>query len=287
MEMKNILIPNKEEYEATKNKIIKGGTKQLYVLADFDKTLTYPTTKDGKPIHSVISLLRDRDYISTDYQKRAKELFKKYHPLENNPKMSFQERKQAMKEWWTKHFELLISSGLNRKDLEKIVESREIRLRDGFENLADLLHRNNIPLLILSANGVGNTIPMILKKEGIFYNNIYIVTNIFEFDREGRAIKVLEPVIHSLNKDETEIKKYPVYQSIKNRKNVILLGDSLGDLEMTRGVDSENVLKIGFLSNIKDKETLEAYKHSFDVLIPGDSNMSFVNKLIKEVIDEK
>ncbi|MFA5060735.1 MAG: hypothetical protein WC494_00255 [Candidatus Pacearchaeota archaeon] len=278
-----IIIPREAEYEKTRKIIVNSGADTLHILADFDKTLTYAKTKDGRPLHSVISLLRDRDYISAEYQKRAKELFETYHPIEEDPSIPMQKRKEAMKEWWTKHFDLLISSGLNRKDLERIVKSGEIRLRDGFSELASLLQDEGIPLIILSANGIGNVIPMILEREGFLYDNIYIITNLLKFDEQGKAIGVNEPIVHSFNKDETELRGHPSYNKIKNRKNVVLLGDSLGDTEMLKGLKYESCIKIGFLREGLNEQDLESYKKAYDVLLDEDSDLSFVNKLVKEI----
>jgi hypothetical protein len=39
------------------------------------------------------------------------------------------------------------------------------------------------------------------------------------------AIAAREPIIHSFNKDETVVKNFPIYEEIKDRKNILLLGD--------------------------------------------------------------
>jgi len=63
-------------------------------------------------------------------------------------------------------------------------------------------------------------------------------------DENGKAIAVREPIIHSFNKDETVVKNFPIYKDIKDRKNIILLGDGLGDAHMADGFDYENIIKI-------------------------------------------
>jgi hypothetical protein len=51
-----------------------------------------------------------------------------------------------------------------------------------------------------------------------------------------------EAAVHDMNS------KY--FVDLKSRRNVIIMGDSLGDTNMDHGVpDSEAVLKIGFLNN--------------------------------------
>jgi 5'-nucleotidase len=63
-------------------------------------------------------------------------------------------------------------------------------------------------------------------------------------DEDGKAIAIKEPIIHSFNKGETVVKDSPIYEEIKERKNILLLGDSLGDVRMADGFDYENILKI-------------------------------------------
>lgn len=57
-------------------------------------------------------------------------------------------------------------------------------------------------------------------------------------------------LIHIYNKKEGALLNTGHFQELKSRHNVLLLGDSLGDLTMADGVHSmENILKIGFLND--------------------------------------
>jgi 5'-nucleotidase len=279
--MDNIMLSNPKEIEKIKKQISKGGVDKFHVIADFDRTLTKEFV-DGKRIPSVISILRDGSILSSDYDKKAHELFNKYHPIETNPNLSLEDKKKAMHEWWKTHFELLIKSGLNKKDLEKVVDSNKIQFRKGANNFMNFLHNKHIPLLIFSSAGIGDTIQMLIKKRISFYDNIHVITNIFEWDEKGNAISVKKPIIHSMNKDETLIQNHPSFGFIKNRKNVILLWDSIGDIGMVKGFDYDNLIKIGFL-NDKIEENLELYKENFDIVLLNDSSMDYVNELLKEL----
>ena len=67
------------------------------------------------------------------------------------------------------------------------------------------------------------------------------------------------------------------------RKNVILLGDSIGDLKMGEGVKHQSQLTIGFLNH--DIENLkELYMNSFDIVITNDESFEFVNMLLNQLI---
>ena len=103
------------------------------------------------------------------------------------------------------------------------------------------------------------------------------------YNEEGNAVSIREPIIHVFNKGEISLKGLPIMKELKDKKNVLLFGDSLGDLQMTEGFDYENIIRIGFL-NYEDDEKLEDYKDKYDVVILNDGNMNFINSLLKEVL---
>jgi len=281
--IKNIIISNSKELEKTKKQILEAGKQKLHILADFDRTLTKAFVNNEK-IPSIISVLRDGNYLTKDYAKKAHELFNTYHPIEINPNISKLEKTKKMKKWWTIHFDLLIKSGLNKKDIKKVVESGKIQLRQGTSELLDFLNKNNIPLIIMSSVGLGgDSISMFLEKQGKLYNNIHIISNSFKWDKDGNAIGVKKPIIHNMNKDETSVKGLPIYNKLKKRKNVILLGDSLSDTDMIKGFDYINLISIGFL-NYDVKASLEHFKQAYDIVILNDDSMNYVNELLKEVV---
>jgi len=281
--IENIIVSNPTKLENLKKSISEDGIENFHVLTDFDRTLT-TSSVNGKKIPSLISILRDGNYLTPDYAEKANQLYDKYYPIEVNPNISMAEKKKAMNEWWTTHFDLLIKSGLDKKDIEDVVKSKKIKFRDGFSDFINILKKNNIPLVIMSSCGLGgNAISMCLKQEGKLYNNIHIISNLCKWDENGNAVSFKKPIIHIMNKDETVIQKFPVFEIIKNRKNVLLLGDSLGDVGMVQGFDYNNLIKIGFLDE-NVEENLESFKANYDVLILNDSSMDYINKLLREVI---
>lgn len=281
--MENIVISNEAKFKEAEKRFQEGGLGKVHILADFDKTLTRAFV-DGKEVPSVISILRDGSFLTPDYASKAQELYNKYHPLENDKTIPKEEKKRLMAEWWTAHFELLIKSGLNKKDIERVVKSGRIKFRGGFLELADFLRNNNIPLVIMSSAGLGaESISQRLKQEGKLSGNIHIISNAFEWDKDGRAVSVKQPIVHGSNKDETLVQSFPeIFGAIKERRNVLLLGDSLDDVGMVEGYDYDNLVKIGFFSS-KTKEGEEAYKSAYDVLITNDSSLDFINRFLKKI----
>ncbi len=283
MSNNNILIPNPERLAQIKKAITNGRPEKIHILSDFDRTLTTAFV-DGKPVPSLVSLLRDGHYLTPDYAPQSQTLYNKYHPIEIDPNIPLTEKKKVMKEWWETHFDLLIKSGLNKKDLAKAVQSGVVKFRTGVFEFLDFLHQYQIPLVIMSSSGLGgDTVSQYLQNAGKLYDNIYIIGNSFDWDNNGYAMAVKKPIIHSMNKDETIVRDFPVFEKIKERKNVILLADNLEEVGMIERFEYDNLIKIGFL-NEKIEENLEPFKKNYDVVILNDGSFEFVNEMMNEII---
>ena len=279
----NVIISNPKRLEELKKSISKGDAQDLFVLSDFDRTLTKAFI-DGQNIPSFISILRDGNFLTADYAEKAHALYNKYRPIEIDAKMGKTEKEKAMQKWWNAHFNLLIESGLSKKDLEKLVGSGRVKFREGFGEFSDFLNKKNIPLIIISSSGIGGEIiSMYLKKAGKLYDNTYILSNSYEWDKEGKAIAVKKPIIHAMNKNGELIKSSPFFKRIEKRKNILLLGDSLDDINMAKGLDFKNLIKISFL-NENIEESIDKYKPNYDIIALNDSPMFFINNLLKEII---
>ncbi len=260
----------------------EGGLEKLHILSDFDRTLTYGSV-GGIKTPSIISILRDGNHLVKGYAEKAHALFDKYHPIETDPSIPMKEKKKAMQEWWSTHNRLLIKSGLRKSDLEDIVENGHVKFREGVPEFLDFLHEHDIPLVILSASGCGDAIQMYFKKYGKDTPNIHYVTNRFNWDEKGKALSPKKPFIHVMNKDETVLKEFPeLYKIIKDRKNVILLGDSVSDLGMIGGFEYDHLIKVGFL-NFEYNKFGDDFRKHFDIVLEGDGDFDAVNQLIRDL----
>ncbi len=278
--MENVVISNEANFENIKKLIKEQGKDKIHVLADFDRTLTKGNV-EGQKASTVIAQIRQGKYLTPDYSEKAHALYDKYHPIEINPNLSKEEKSIKMVEWWTKHFKLLVECGLNKDVMQEIVKTKTLKFREGALEFLDFLYEQDIPLVIISA-APGDMIEMYLEQEGKLYSNINILADFYEFDEDGNAIRHKEPLIHSLNKSEIVLEGTPIIHMVRDRKNVILLGDSLDDTGMIEGFEYDNLIKIGFM-NFKE-DSLENYKYNYDVVITNDSSMDFVNSLMRQVI---
>jgi len=281
--MENIIISNPLRLDKIKKSFQSLQPSQIQVISDFDRTLT-TNFINGHRAPSLIGLLREGNFLTADYADKAQSLANYYRPIEIDPLISLAEKREAMATWWRKHFNLLISSGLKKSDINQAIQQRSLQLREGFHELFNFLQHKDIPLIIFSATGLGQEgIQFLLRREKLRGNNIYLVANSFIWDEEGRAVKVNEPIIHSFNKNETILQDFSFFSKIKDRNNIILLGDTLSDIDMVQGSNCNNLLKIGFL-NEEVEHNLAAFQEAYDVIILHDGSLEFVNNIFREII---
>ncbi len=281
----NIVVVNKEKFEEVKSNFKKGGFENMCILTDFERTLTCGTF-NGKKVPSMIAVLRDENnYLGEDYVKKASFLAEKYRPIEFNPDMNESEKRKEMESWWQEHIELLIEKKLNKEHFQRVVNERIVGFRDGVKDIFEISRENNVPIIIISASGMGEEpISMMIEKELGEFPNVFVVSNSFIYDKDENVIAYKEPIIHIMNKDDILIEKRSFYNKMKDRKNIILLGDSLDDVKMAENIDYENILKICFLDEHSVK-MIDYYKKLYDILILNDSSADFVKRFLTGIVN--
>jgi len=279
-----IIYSNKENFLETLENIKKDWINNLHVLADFDRTLTSAYIK-WKKTWSLVSVLRTEEaQLWWECAKEDTKLFEKYFPIEISNKIGLEEKKEKMIEWWMASFNLFIKHNLNKNALKDIAKTDKLQLRKYSELFLNNLVKSDIPLVIISASWIWKlSIQYFLEYRKIFFKNIDIISNDFIWDENGVAKSFKFPIIHSFNKSETVLEKFPeIHNKIENRKNVILLWDSLWDPHMVDWFEYKNLLKIWFL-NEKEDELLESYKEKYDVIITWDWDFWIINEIMKEI----
>ncbi len=273
-----ISLRDKESLEKKWQKIKEGGVERFHIITDFDRTLTSGKIA-GKRTASIISQLRSGNFLSEAYSAEAHKLYDHYRPIETDTSLSLEERSAQMDQWWQEHFDLLSRSGLTKSVLEQVVKERPRIFRPGALAFFDLCKKLAIPVVIMSAS-MGDMIKLYLEAEGKLSSNIHIVSNLLEFDEKGSVIGVKKPIVHSLNKQEVLVKSIPdVYDAVKERKNVLLMGDGLGDLGMVEGFAYDELVSVGFYNDAEDGERKE-FEEAFDILISDDREMDSINEII-------
>ncbi|XP_064177920.1 7-methylguanosine phosphate-specific 5'-nucleotidase-like isoform X4 [Anguilla rostrata] len=256
----------------------RAGPSALQVISDFDMTLTR-FAHNGKRCPTSHNILDNSKLISEDCKKSLKELLNTYYPIEIDSSRTVEEKLPHMVEWWTKAHNLLIQQKIRKDLLAQVVKESDAMLREGYKEFFDQLQEHNVPLLIFSA-GVGDVLEEVIRQNDIFHSNVRVFSNYMDFDENGILRAFKGQLIHTYNKREGALLNAGHFQELQDRHNVLLLGDSIGDLTMADGVQNvENVLKIGYL-NDKVEERKESYLASYDIVLEKDETMDVPNALV-------
>uniref|UniRef100_A0A667XZZ4 5'-nucleotidase n=1 Tax=Myripristis murdjan TaxID=586833 RepID=A0A667XZZ4_9TELE len=256
----------------------KAGSNTIQVISDFDMTLTR-FAYNGKRCPTCHNILDNSKLITEECKEKLKDLLNTYYPIEIDCARSIEEKLPLMVEWWTKAHELLVQQKIKKDLLAMVVRESDAMLRDGYQLFFDHLHKHSIPLLIFSA-GIGDILEEVIRQAGVFHPNVKVFSNYMDFDETGVLKAFKGELIHIYNKREGALLNTGHFQELRTRPNVLLLGDSLGDLTMADGVqDMENILKIGFL-NDKVEERKQSYLNSYDIVLMKDETMDVPNAIL-------
>lgn len=283
-----VLYSDKNNFDAKMKRFAKGGKNKLQVVSDFDFTLSRFRIGDARGA-SCHRLIESSGFLPTHIVHRADALFNYYYPLEVSTVISMEEKKVHMTQWASKAAELLLESGLKKSEIKLAVsealKSNTFGLREEAPLFFRTLTDSEVPLLLFSA-GIGDIIEETLKQVlGAIPADVHVVSNHMIFDGE-KISGWTEPVFHVFNKKALAALHSPFFKKydIAHRSNVLLIGDSMGDVTMSEGLSctSESEIRIGFLND--RVERLPDYLAVYDVVLLGDPGFGFVNTVLKKII---
>ncbi|XP_052187267.1 uncharacterized protein LOC127798030 [Diospyros lotus] len=287
-----VVVGDPELLEKKKASIRLAGPAKLQVIADFDATLTkyWINGHRGQSSHGLLQ------QGNPEYDFKRQKLYEYYHPLEFNPTIPLDEKAKLMEEWWGKTHALLVEGGLTYDAIESSVANARIAFREGVVELFEFLEEKEVPVLIFSA-GLADIIEEVLRQKlPRSFKNVKIVSNRMVFDHSGQLVSFKGKTIHVLNKNEHALDMAaPVHDqlgdtngpfddnaSVKKRTNVLLLGDHIGDLGMSDGLNYETRISAGFL-NDNIVNSLDSYRKAFNVVYLNDAPMWGVVKLVSQL----
>lgn len=288
----DMVVRDYELLNKKKAAIREAGPSKLQVIADFDGTLTkyWIEGRRGQSSHGLLQ------QGNPEYDAKREELYNYYHPLEYSPTIPIEEKTKLMEEWWEKTHGLLIEGGLTLDAIKKSVACSSIAFRDGVVELFEFLEEKGVPVLIFSA-GLADIIEEVFRQKlHRSFENIKIVSNRMVFDDNGRLASFKGKTIHVLNKNEHALDRAVLLHdqqgdlngltnesdSLKKRTNVLLLGDHVGDLGMSDGLNYENRITVGFL-NDNIESSLQCYNEAFDIVCLNDTSMDGIFDLATEL----
>lgn len=223
-------------------------------------------------LNKLLGVVENYSRWPTRFKEEIKLLKIQYNQIDTHSKKTVEEKLPALMEIFKVAFKVMSNSKLKNKDFKTMVQETSLQLRQ-FTNLARCFKSSNygyfiyrdgvgdflkdlsaakVPVLILSA-GLKNVILEVLSKYGLLDETLKIVANHLkcevledesESDYEG-------PLVHPYNKDViSSCLSDSYFTDFSNRKNIIVLGDSLEDLYMSKGVSyAKTVLTIGYFNN--------------------------------------
>jgi len=283
--VKSVHIENKVEVGEKIKALIDGGKDTLQVISDFDMTLSRYTYNNKRcaSCHGVLET--SAEILPPATMEKLKALKDHYYPIETDPNMTIKEKIPLMTEWWEGNHSIMVKSGISLDDIKKAVLSSNAMMRDGHREFFKDLNDKNVPLLIFSA-GLGDVLKEIIVQRSSYYPNMEVVANFMKFDNQGVISGFEGNLIHTFNKAEGARENADYFDKTSSRKNVILLGDSLGDLQMADGMKNvDTCLKIGFL-NAKVDEWLEEYKAKWDIVLVEDMTLDVAQTIVSSILHD-
>ncbi|ETI53498.1 HAD hydrolase, family IE [Phytophthora nicotianae CJ01A1] len=305
-----MVIADPDTFTRKMKKFVKDGPEQLLVIADFDRTLTpyyKPRSDPQKPLERESSshgLLMTSSVLPPEVAVAHQKLFARYYPVEISSNLSDEEKFPFMAKWWDSVHALLVEYKLSKDQVKAAVASGSLSFRHGFHPLFKLLHDQQVPTLVFSA-GLYDVIHAALEKEfaaeqkrtdkiaaedipdeqKFTPSNVHVVSNMMHFDAQGRIERFDGRVIHPFTKTAHVLLNSPFWTEyqLDKRRNVLLLGDSRGDVRMADGLDADEIIRVGFL-NLKVDEALEEYLDLYDVVFTNDASLVPVQMLIEQII---
>jgi cytosolic 5'-nucleotidase 3 len=281
------------------------------VITDFDFTLTKYFSSINMRGTSCHGVIEDSEFLQSGYRTHAKSLFNYYYPIETSSKLTVTQKIPFMVEWVDEAHKIMVErsvyqsnsyfpylfsfrSGLKKSHIKLAVSKAlmssppTISLRSGVGDFFKLLEEHRVPLLVFSA-GIGDVIEEVIDQQlGGRSPLMHIVSNHMIFHHDA-LVGFTKPSYHVFNKHASTALHTPFFRhhDIKHRSNLVLLGDSLGDVHMSEGlsVPPDSLLTIGFLN--EKPERLPEYLKVYDVVVLGDPGFEFPLALLRQVLHEE
>ncbi|XP_072941972.1 7-methylguanosine phosphate-specific 5'-nucleotidase [Epargyreus clarus] len=276
-------IRNKEELLSKINRIIKDGHRKLQIVSDFDHTLTKHKMENGKTVLTSFGMFRECPSVPQFYKDEDNRLSAIYKPIEADPVMTTEEKIKHMIDWYTAGHNLLKGQKFPNNELMEIGHKMIECFRVGVQDLIAWSKAQQVPVLVFSA-GLGESVVAALKAANFLLPHVKVISNFLALDDEDRIVGIKGEVIHTYNKNEAAIKGTEYYEMVKDRTNVILMGDNIGDAGMAEGMEHcDVVIKVGFLGHSAEGN-LQNYLNKFDIVLVNDQTMDIVNAILKLVL---
>ncbi|KAL1512098.1 hypothetical protein AB1Y20_005369 [Prymnesium parvum] len=173
-------------------------------------------------------------------------------------------------EWWDKAHELMLKHGVPpRALLQRLVREARMPPRPGVLQLLEKLAAMNVPVLIVSA-GLSDVIEEWLRLHEALTENVTVCSNRLNYgaDSEPQSVSP-QPPVTSFTKAATYKMAGAFFRHHMARRMIMVLGDSVSDIDAAQEVPYDESLSIGFL-NSRPPTAMTKYADTFDAVVLGN-----------------
>lgn len=255
------------------------GTKfdpnQLIVVADFDGTFTKKEV-NGKKTSALMTVLQDEKYLGVAGKADCQALFEHYYPIELDPNLDEVSKSELMQEWWEKTYAVFKREKVSKEIFLEVCNSPFLEWRDELLNFLQILNQKAVPLIIFSAGGFGKlAIEHLLDKSNVLTDNVQVFSNQIIFDQDGFFQEPVKPIVHIANKTGAFLIQNNLLDQKPSRRQCLLIGDTLEDANMVRGVDFDLVYKVAFSDHNQDH-----FQDKFNLVLPKNGSYQPIIELL-------
>lgn len=246
----------------------------LHVIFDFDHTLT---SAESSMCH--------------DHLGDVEEEVKRYLDFSNggHPKL----RGLPMQAWWDQVHDLLVSKRVSRASLNTALDRHPIYLRHGVDETLELLLELEVPVTVISA-GLEHVISRVLPFKTCSLDDdcvmrqgdaLHLVANRLVFDEDGKAMGAGPvPPVHAGNKDTVYERLRPFFDDVtRTRKKVLVVGDSVGDVQAAKYVPKTHLHTVGYFNPKNPWAKRDQFDSTYDSLLPHTASLIWLYDALKKL----
>jgi len=238
----------------------------LIVITDFDATLT---SGDSEQCHDMLG-------ASPLMSQGFHDAFKPLLDWTTNAAIDGVE-------WWDQAHGYMVKYGMPPRQLiPRMVREASMTPRPGALELLKKCEQLGVPVLIVSA-GVSDVIEEFLRQHGALSENVTICSNRLNYEADSAPKSVSPaPPITSFTKAYAYKSASSFFQEHSDRRALIVLGDSVTDVDACENVPSDFVLSVGF---VNERPDAAGHAQAFDAVIVGNQgSLDPVAEIVDEIV---
>jgi len=173
-------------------------------------------------------------------------------------------------EWWDKAHEIMLKHGMPpRAKLQRLVPNAYMPPRPGSLEMLKKLEAMGVPVLIVSA-GLSDVIEEWLRLHDALTENVTVCSNRLNYgaDLAPQSVSPEQPVT-SFTKAAAYRMAGAFFHHHLARRMILVLGDSVTDIDAAHEVPYDEILSVGFL-NSRPTTSMTKYADTFDAVVMGN-----------------